>query len=155
MTFQERFEKFVAPDPNSGCWLWTGSLNPKPSLPYGRFQIAKGKGAYAHRIAYQIYRGDVPAGLCILHRCDVPYCVNPAHLFLGTKRDNNIDKENKGRGNQPKGERHPLSKLTLDQVKAIRKMRFAGYSLRATATKFGVSRGTICDIDKYRTWSWA
>jgi hypothetical protein len=76
------------------CWEWTGTRNQK-----GYGQIASGgcKGM-AHRIAWTLANGPIPDGLCVLHRCDNPPCINPAHLWLGTVADNNLDKKIKGRG---------------------------------------------------------
>lgn len=96
----ERFTDLYVPEPNSGCWLWTGgSLG---SMGYGAFSPAgatfKVRGVvYAHRFAYEHFVGPVPAGLCVLHRCDTPPCVNPDHLFLGTQLENVRDMMAKGR----------------------------------------------------------
>jgi hypothetical protein len=80
------------PEPNSGCWLWMRAVNGKG---YGSCQF-NGKVQLAHRVAYLLALGD-PAGLVVCHRCDVPSCVNPDHLFLGTVGDNNRDRDRKGR----------------------------------------------------------
>lgn len=80
------------------CWLWTGHCNPKG---YGVISI--GERFYAkrrqlvHRVAWRIWRGDIPDGLFVLHECDTPACFNPLHLWLGTKADNNADCMCKGR----------------------------------------------------------
>jgi len=91
------------PEPNSGCWLWCGEVNPKG---YGRVTLVlngrTGRGAarrlMAHRLSYEQHKGPIPAGLLVLHRCDNPPCVNPGHLFVGTARDNLHDMIRKGRG---------------------------------------------------------
>jgi hypothetical protein len=84
-----RFHAKYIPEPNSGCWLWDGWVNGRG---YGRF----GKGL-AHRISWELHRGPIPAGMNICHKCDVPPCVNPDHLFLGTQTDNMRDCARKGR----------------------------------------------------------
>lgn len=79
-----------------GCWEWTGT---KDKHGYGRVRVDQRK-ARAHRVAWEAFKGEIPAGLHVLHRCDNPGCVNPEHLFLGTHGDNMRDREAKGRGNR-------------------------------------------------------
>jgi hypothetical protein len=83
-----------------GCWNWTGTLN---WAGYGHLRIGGRKGHWrgAHRIAYEFYRGEVPAGAFVCHSCDNPGCVNPSHLFVGTPLDNTRDMLAKGRGRNP------------------------------------------------------
>lgn len=78
---------------SEGCWFWLGPLYPKG---YGSFWY-QGRNVGAHRAAYELFVGPVPPGLSVCHRCDVPCCVNPEHLFLGTARDNLLDASAKGR----------------------------------------------------------
>jgi len=80
----ERFESFVSPEPNSGCWLWTGCDN---GNGYGIIGI-NGKNVYAHRFSYEIHKGPIPDGLVIDHHCRVHQCVNPDHLEAITWREN-------------------------------------------------------------------
>ena len=75
------------------CWLWLGYTS---KSGYGRFSI-KGNQFYAHRIAYEIFIDKIPTGFQVCHKCDIPNCVNPEHLFLGTQRDNMEDMKTKGR----------------------------------------------------------
>jgi len=81
------------PEPNTGCLLWTGYSD---KLGYGRVNINK-KYGLLHRLSYEKYKGQIPNGLCVLHKCDTPACFNPDHLFLGTKYDNKMDSIRKGR----------------------------------------------------------
>jgi HNH endonuclease len=105
----------------------------------------------AHRVSYVLHIGPIPPNLCVLHRCDVPSCCNPAHLSLGTIQDNNSDKVAKGR--QSRGEGHPRAKLSQDQVDLIRLIRS---SCKATmgdlAAWFGVSRGLVSLILQNKIW---
>jgi hypothetical protein len=90
---EERFGAFIEPS-ESGCWIWTRGLTHNG---YGAFLVKRNPHARAHRWAWMLFRGPIPIGLFVLHKCDVRRCVNPDHLFLGTARDNTTDAINKGR----------------------------------------------------------
>lgn len=90
----ERFSRYVEPEPNTGCHLWAGAVN---AHGYGRLTVGKTQ-LLAHRIAWVLRFGDIPDGLGVLHRCDLPACVNPDHLFLGSQLDNARDMAKKRRG---------------------------------------------------------
>jgi len=90
-----RFLSKVSLQITSGCWVWTGFRN---AQGYGHFALDGYKVGRAHRASWVLHRGSIPTGLCVLHRCDNPSCVNPDHLFLGTDADNAHDRDAKGRG---------------------------------------------------------
>ena len=94
MNATARILRDSVPEPMSGCWLWTGAMA-GPGYGHLRFE---GEPWYAHRLSWCAFKGPIPAGFWILHRCDVPSCVNPDHLFVGTAKDNAQDREWKGRG---------------------------------------------------------
>ncbi len=119
----DRFMEKVSPEPNTGCWLWAASLG---GTGYGQISINNFPDR-AHRISYQLHVGPIPEGLWVLHRCDEPTCVNPAHLFLGTHQDNVTDRENKRRGNQAWGDRHGKVKVADAELPKIFALRRAGY----------------------------
>lgn len=100
----DRFMLHVEPEPNSGCWLWVGADD---GDGYGNFRSSKDATGVratekAHRSAWRIFCGPIPQSTCVLHACDVRCCVNPSHLFLGSKLDNNIDMAIKWRGSKSK-----------------------------------------------------
>lgn len=145
--FLSRIEK------SDGCWMWKGLLQP-PALPlrYGIFCFNNGD-YMAHRISWQIHNGPIPEGLCVLHHCDVPACVRPDHLFLGTRADNNADKFAKGRAGGPKGEENPAARLTERDVVRIREVFALGNISQVQLGKqFHVSRSLISAIVRGEAW---
>jgi hypothetical protein len=91
---KEEFFKIVIPDPMSGCWIWMGAIEDERG--YGLVYVGA-KRTGAHRYSWQLHNGPIPDGVLVCHRCDVPSCVNPDHLFLGSKKDNYDDSRSKGR----------------------------------------------------------
>ena len=144
---KERIAAHVIVDQDSGCWIWTGSAIPGPR-PYGRLTFTcsatgRKRSISAHRYSYAAHVGDVPAGMCVCHTCDNPPCVNPAHLFLGTKKDNADDRDKKGRNKKPPylcGSASPRAKLTDEDVRFIRSSPMTS---RALAKIISVSDGHI------------
>lgn len=91
---QNRIYNRSTPEPNTGCWLYEGSTG---NSGYGKLRIGHNKDFSAHRISFLAFKGEIPAKMCVLHKCDVRICVNPNHLFIGTKQDNSRDMVNKNR----------------------------------------------------------
>ncbi len=123
-----------------GCLLWTGVLN---RGAYGRL-LWCGRYQAAHRLAYEIAFGQIPEGMKVLHRCNVPSCVNPDHLLLGT----NADRVAAAR--IAKGQRNGSSKLTVEQVLAI---RAAHGTQRDIAAKFSVSHQNVGRVRRRQSWT--
>lgn len=130
------------------CVLWDKHTE---RSGYGR-ATRRGKKYLAHRVAWEDANGPIPPGLYVCHKCDVPNCVEPRHLFLGTHQDNMTDKANKGRG--VAGDKHPNSRLTEAQVVEIRVRAAAGgWGTQAKlAREMGVSRPQISHIVHGKAW---
>ena len=145
-SLQERFENFYIPEPNTGCWLWIGGREGKG---YGEMRDGLGRVAKAHHIAYRLYKGEIPPGLMIRHKCDVRCCVNPDHLEVGTAQDNVDDAVSRDR--HSRGERFHAAKLTEQQVLAIRADPRKGQHT-AIAKDYGMSPQAIYGILTGRKW---
>ena len=137
----------------SECWLWAGGLSDKG---YGVFWLGTkrdGKDQYAHRVAYEIAYGTIPDGLDVLHKCDNPTCVNPAHLWAGTHTENMRDMFAKGRRRTLPGEKNPRAKLTWEKVREIRS-RYVPHvvTCKMLAGEYGVDPALIHRIVRGRMW---
>lgn len=131
-----------------GCWLWKASRNKDG---YGMIGFRR-RSIGAHRVSYVLFRGDQVPGLSVLHTCDVPACVNPFHLYLGTQAQNVRDRVIRGRSRHPFGENHGRAKLSADDVTAIRAALAAGCVQRRLAERYDVTPTTILGIKNGRIW---
>ncbi len=130
------------------CWLWTAARDGNGG--YGVFHPTKKLSVRAHRWSWEERNGPIPTGLFVCHKCDVTACVRPAHLFLGTKADNNADMKAKGR--HAHGERMGTSKLSSKQVIKIRDLYRKGSGVKAIAHRIGTSHSTVSMIVQGVTW---
>jgi hypothetical protein len=149
MTLAERFWSKVERRGSDDCWLWTAATNERGygvMRPEGR---RSGPTIKAHRVSAHLAGMQID-GLAVLHRCDNPPCVNPAHLRLGTQLANVDDMVRKGRQNR--GSARPHSKLTEADIPVIRNRLAAGELHRAIAADYGVSRSRISSIASGRNW---
>ena len=144
-TLTECLELYSIPEPNSGCRLWIRHASKEG---YGILKW-DGRAQKAHRLAWMCSHGPVPPGMLVCHKCDVPSCVNPAHLFLGKDADNSADKIAKGRQAHVRGTQQPRAKLTEGDVTAIREDHRI---LREIAADYGVSVGLIFFVKKRVAW---
>lgn len=135
---KNKYEKFVIK--KEGCWDWLGA---KQKM-YGCFSYFY-KTMRAHRASWIIHRGPIPINMHVLHECDNPTCTNPDHLFLGTHRDNMVDMRKKEYHKQ-------YSKLTLDEVREIKKLLNNKIKQIDIAKQFNVNFVTIHDIKHGKSW---
>ena len=125
------------------CWVWQGTKN---GYGYGIFMIAGGKTVRAHRYAYELFVGQIPDGKIIMHKCDNPPCVNPDHLQIGTKAENNADTAKKRRHNY--GLNHWNGRLTDDDIAMI---CASTETQSVLAAKYGVNQSHISRIKNKAT----
>ncbi len=160
--FWSKVDKSGGPD---ACWLWTAAVFRKG---YGHFWSGS-RELGAHVFSFIIHNPEVSlSGFEVCHTCDVPGCVNPNHLWLGTRKQNAEDCKKKGRAlghsgdsngartkphKIPRGERNGGARLTEQQVIEIRKLRAEGNILKTLATKFGVGSKAISKICRRERWA--
>lgn len=151
-TVLERFTQQYIPEPNSGCWLWQGAFS---RMGYGAFSVDS-VPKRANRVSYELFKGPIPPGLFVLHRCDTPACVNPDHLYAGTDKDNVRDMVARNRmnfSNQIRGERHHQSKLNAATVRMLRESNHYRHRARDLAKEYGVSKTAINRALKGLSWT--
>lgn len=140
---------------DSGCWLWGRAV---VNGGYGRLRVpmrtTSGRlDRLAHRLAYEAFLGQIPDDLLVCHRCDVPACCNPAHLWLGTTKDNSDDRDSKGRLPSRAGANNGNAKLTEHEVVVIRQHLAQGRTCVALAAEYGLSSRAIINIGLRRSWA--
>lgn len=136
MALAERLARAVLKN-DRGCWIWIRSVG---SHGYG--QVWKdGSLRLAHRVSYEVHRGPIPEGMVVMHTCDVPRCINPDHLMLGTAADNAADRDAKGRSG--------LAKLDEETVRTIRRSTGTTTSI---AQRYGIASSTCRAIRDGVSW---
>ena len=131
----------VIPEPNSGCWLWCG---PVDAWGYGKH---KNKGV--HRTSYELFCGEIPKDMFILHSCDQPSCVNPVHLRVGTAAENTADSTRRGRRAPQDCDKNNSAKLTWDDVNTIRSDPRSNLDIAAA---YGLSKWHVSRIRRHVYW---
>jgi hypothetical protein len=142
-SLKEKFESLVSQEPMTGCWLWMGMTT---FQGYGQM-LSVNKRVGAHRISWTLYRGQIPSGMLVCHHCDTRLCVNPIHLFLGSRADNIHDAKKKGRTSS--GEKRYNAKLTNEKVRQIRQDE---RTLAEIAAAYGVASSLISRVKTRDIW---
>ncbi len=125
------------------CWIWLAGSQ----KGYGIFAFNTNPGRKrrrSHRVAYELLYGMIPDGMVVCHKCDNPGCVNPAHLFIGTQKENCLDAQKKNRASK---------KLTPQTVREIRELRLKGLKYKEIALRYGVNRRLISMVCKNELWT--
>jgi hypothetical protein len=145
----------TTPDLHTGCWPFRNRQPTQggyvqvwhPSVPHRKG--VRRHAVLVHRLIWELVYGPIPVGLHVLHRCDNPPCINPEHLFLGTRQDNMDDKVAKHR--QVRGERQRFAKLTPEQIRQIRALAHELNHVEI-ARQFGVTAANVGYIVRRHTW---
>jgi hypothetical protein len=152
LSTEERFLTQVERIPFCSCWFWLGTTKRGGGLPYGKFWLNR-KGESAHRASWLLFRGPIAKDMFVCHLCDVPSCVNPDHLFLGTPKDNTHDMIRKSRDlavrETRRGEKSNFAKLSQEQVLAIKNdTRYQ----RVIAAQYGITQSAVSLIKSGANW---
>lgn len=150
-TLENLFYSMVLLPNDDGCMLWTGSLT---RFGYGQLRTAPRKTMRAHRFSYLVHFGDFDKNKFVCHSCDIPSCVAPGHLFLGTNQDNVDDCVRKNRMKPPsfKGSLHPNAKLNEEKVRSIKRKIKEGVRIKDIADQFSTHRDNIYLIKNGKAW---
>ena len=160
-TTEEYISTRIEKDLVSGCWNWVGTIG---TDGYGKAK-RQGKTLRAHRLSYQLYKGEIPEGYFVCHTCDNPKCVNPEHLWAGTHKENELDKDRKGRRSpspgishrhlMPRGEEVGSSKLNNYLVEEIYKLGMQNTTAKEIkrVLKLDVSKSAVWRIMKGDSWT--
>lgn len=147
----DRFWAKVSVGRENECWEWRGAAS---KSGYGSFGVS-GRTKYSHRISYEAHKGEIPHGFDVCHSCDNRRCVNPAHLWLGTRAQNMADCAAKGRARGPnyKGSQIGTSKLSEAAVADVKIALARGARPADLGRKYGVTPQAISRIKSGKNWA--
>jgi hypothetical protein len=149
MDIMDLYPERISPEPNSGCWLWTGSTKGDKRM-YGRI-YRKGQDRYAHHFSYECSHGKIPTGMVVMHKCDVKGCVNPSHLELGTPQKNAKDAIDRGLNNTP-GRPPKASPAQIAKIKHHSKTKQPRGFWLSLAKEMNLSPLIVYDVHLGRSW---
>jgi len=148
-TVKNRFYYYTTIPNENGCMEWTGARDRKG---YGMLMVNH-KHVLSHRLSYQLFKGEIPKGMCICHTCDNTKCVAPDHLWCGTQKENILDRLNKGRSARQSGEKNAASTLTDSQAIEIKKLlNTTNMTQVDIAKKFNVEKKVVWRIKNNISW---
>jgi len=152
LKFKARFlsklpKNYHTVDMQDVCWTWQGSLH--KTTGYGEIGWGKYDKYFAHRISYIVFNNIIPQGILVRHTCDNRLCVNPKHLLLGSHHDNALDSAKRHRQGHQK-----LNEEAVKVIKWMLKYKYTKGLRNKLKTLYHVTRTTICDIEKGKSWAW-
>jgi hypothetical protein len=149
----KKLDALSIPEPNSGCWLWLGTMTNSGYGMIGSGGNRKngGKPMGAHQAAWVVSRGAIPGGMQVCHHCDVKVCINPDHLYLGTPKKNMEDAA--ARGRLRRGMERRNAKFSDDDIRDIRKRHASGETYCAIGRAFGVGHTHVRKIVTGEIWA--
>lgn len=148
-SLDERLWSRIERNRDGQCWVWHGFRNVGG---YGRISV-KSRQTLVHRLVYEMLIGPIPDGLCVLHTCDNPPCVNPAHLHLGDRRENLLEAYARKCHPGQKSENNGNAKLTHADVEAIREIYALGGETHVSLARwFGIKRSEVGYILRRDHW---
>lgn len=146
-----RFEMKFERGNDDECWLWLGKKNYKG---YGYFCMGTSKSVASHRVAYELYVGKIPKGLLVCHSCDNRECINPRHLWIGTAKENNKDRDKKGRFVALKGEKNGMTKITEKTAREIKMRIMTGEPMSKISRELNITYSIVNNIKAGLTWKY-
>lgn len=145
---EERVDAVGWTETSNGCWEWNGF---RDNVNYGRIKY-KQRPVKLHRFMYERYKGPIPKGLVVRHKCDNPPCSNPEHLEVGTHQENMNDMWDRNPPRRLRNDEHPRSKVGFQNAERMRTLGRFGFNNAEIARVFEVSWNTASDIVEGRRW---
>lgn len=143
---RQQFVDNISRNPVSGCWNWIGLTFHQSGYGQINNKALAPAPTTAHRAAWMLYRGPIPEGMMVLHKCDNRKCANPDHLYLGTNQQNMLDRSQRGYVHQ--------MRLDEAKVREMRALRQGGWSWRKLATRYDVHVNAVREATMGKSWAY-